>query len=316
LKAPAKHEPVVPDFVDTVVVTAGLSGLGSPLGKDTVHRPEIFSALSGRPTGKPVRAADLVSVLVHKDGGLKGLPVGARRVALLNQADSLELQSVGNRISGDLLPVYDSVVVAALSDEKGIYSRRENIGAVILAAGGSRRLGRPKQLLEWRGKPLIGHAVEKALSAGCNPVVVVTGAAGESVSQALAGHKVELVTNPRWEEGQSTSVLAGLAALPGRTGGAIFLLVDQPFVDVPLIRAVIDAQAATGDPIVAPLIDEQRGNPVLFDRITFPAFTGLKGDVGGRAIFSQFVVSWVPWHDARALKDVDTESDFSEIDRL
>ncbi len=313
LKAPARHEPVIPDFADTAVVTAGLSGLGSLLSSQIVHRPEKFSGISGLPLGKPIRAADLVSVLVHPEGGLKGIPEGARRVVLLNQADSREVQAAANRISGELLSVYDSVITAALSEADGVYSRRERVGAIILAAGGSRRMGRSKQLLDWLGKPLIAHAVEKALSAGCNPVLVVTGAEEERVASALAGYAVDLVQNPHWAEGQSTSVQAGLAHLPEGTGAAIFILVDQPFVDTSLIRAVMEVHASTGAPIVAPLIDEQRGNPVLFDRSTFPAFLDIKGDIGGRALFSKYPVTWVPWHNARALKDIDTEADFSEI---
>ena len=314
LKAPAAHEPVVPDMADTVVVSAGFSALGKPLTPEFVHRPENFARLSGLAMNQVIGGQDIVNVMGHPQGGLKGIPPGARRVALLNQADTALLQSAAGRMTAGLLPSFDSVLIAALGSGAGeVFARYEQIGAVVLAAGGSRRLGSPKQLLNWRGKRLVTHVAEQALAAGCSPVVVVTGASGEAVAEALSGLPVRIVHNADWETGQSSSVKAGLAALPAGAGGAVFLLVDQPFVDAPLIRAVIDAHARSGGPITAPLVDERRGNPVLFDRDTFPDFAGLEGDVGGRPLFARYPVTWVPWHDPGPLLDIDTVSDYEAL---
>jgi len=114
LKAPAPHEPAVPADVDTVIVFAGLLGLGLPLDDEHVHRPVAFATLSGAALGEPVSLEALAAVLVHPDGGLKHIPPGARRVALLNQADTHELRAQGSHIARSLLPAFESIVVASL----------------------------------------------------------------------------------------------------------------------------------------------------------------------------------------------------------
>ena len=316
LKAPADHEPNIPDFVDTVVCTVGLSAIGKTLSGENVHRPAIFASLAGLAVGDVISPASIAAVLQHPQGGQKGIPSGARTIALLNQADTDVLKAAAGRMASRIRDEFDAVVVAALAEDGRVDAMYEPIGAVILAAGGANRMGQPKQLLEWRGKSLIAHAVEKALAAGCRPVVVVTGAAHDQVSAAFSGLPVQLVHNPDWRSGQSSSVRAGLAALPKRTGAALFVLADQPFVDVPLMRAVLDAHAVMAAQIIAPLIDERRGNPVLFDSSTFADFETLTGDVGARPLFSKFRAHWIPWHDARALLDIDTVEDYEELKKL
>ncbi len=96
-------------------------------------------------------------------------------------------------------------------------------------------------------------------------------------------------------------------------GGAIFLLADQPQTPPTLIRSLVEMHARTLAPIIAPLVNGQRGNPVLFDRATFSDLLSLTGDVGGRSLFSRYPVEWLPWHDEGVLLDVDTEEDYSRL---
>jgi molybdenum cofactor cytidylyltransferase len=91
------------------------------------------------------------------------------------------------------------------------------------------------------------------------------------------------------------------------------LLVDQPQIPADLLRALVDTHASSLAPIVAPMVDGRRGNPVLFDRVTFPDFAGIEGDVGGRAVFSKHPVAWLPWLDASAALDVDTPADYQRL---
>jgi molybdenum cofactor cytidylyltransferase len=189
----------------------------------------------------------------------------------------------------------------------------EKIAGIILAAGAGSRFGRLKQVLEWRGEPLVRHVVRTALAAGLSPVVVVCGAESQTVRSALEGLDVVRVENDSWQQGQSSSVRAGLSALPDQAGGTLFLLADQPQIPVTLVRALVERHAQDLAPVVAPLIDGQRGNPVLFDRATFSDLLALRGDVGGRALFSRYPITWVPWHDPGLLLDVDRPEDYRRL---
>ena len=94
---------------------------------------------------------------------------------------------------------------------------------------------------------------------------------------------------------------------------AIFILADQPQIPTTILEALTERHAAGLAPILAPLVNGQRANPVLCDRVTFPALRGLTGDTGGRAIFGKFPVEYLPWHDERLLLDVDTPDDLDKL---
>ena len=313
MKAPAKHEPAIPSFVEIVVVVAGLSALGERLGDEVVHRPEGFVELSGLKIGEPISPKAIASVLVHEEGGLKNLPAGARKIALLNQADTDALVSAGRGLADDLLSSFEAVLIAALEKSPDLFAVHERVAAIVMAAGDSKRLGEPKQLLEWKGKPFVRTVAETALAAKLDPVIVVTGSNADKVGGALDRLNVQIVNNPIWPNGQSTSVKAGLAALPKSIGAALFMVVDQPQVPVALIEALLAVHAGSLAPIVAPMVNGQRSNPVLFDRATFADFAQIKGDVGGRAIFSKHQVTWLPWLDASLSIDVDVPEDYDRL---
>ena len=315
LKAPADHEPAIPPWVDEVVVVAGLSGLGKPLSEEWVHRPERFTTLTGLKQGETISVEALARLLAHPEGGLKNIPPRARRVALLNQADTTELQAVAGRLAILLQLAYSAILVASLhtGGEGAVRAVYERVAGVILAAGGSSRLGRPKQLLDWHGVPFVRQVARTALEAGLSPVVVVTGADADQVAAPLQDLPVSVVNNPDWAAGQGSSVATGVRALPPETGAAIFLLVDQPQVQPELINSLVAIHRRTLAAVVAPQADGQRANPVLFDRVTFDDLLALKGDVGGRSIFSRYQVEWLPWHDSRLLLDVDTLEDYRRL---
>lgn len=329
VKAPADHEPPVPGFVDIVVVTAGLTAVGHEISSDWVHRPEIFATLSKASLGSAITPEILLRVLCHPSGGLKNIPQSARRVVLLNQADTPELRSHAREMIPEILKVYDAVIVSSFTNVppvndgnlpvlKGkpslnIYSVDEPIAGIILAAGASRRMGHPKLLLPWRGEPLIRHVARTALEAGLSPVLVVVGAYQQEIEAALKGFAALIIRNPQWENGQSTSVRAGIQALPDQTGGAVFLLGDQPQIPNELVRALVNSHAQTQAPVVAPMIAGKRGNPVLFDRAVFPGLLKLSGDAGARQIIGQYPPDLVSWNDPKALLDIDTPEDYLRL---
>lgn len=312
-KAPAQHEPAIPPFVESVIVVAGLSALGQPLTEEWVHRPELFAELSGLKLGEFVSAESIAKILLHPNGGLKNIPTNARRIVLLNQADTPELEGAARGLAHKLLDGYDAIWAAKLQKSQDLSAVYEPVAAILLAAGDSKRLGKSKQLLDWKGKPFVRQVAETALAAGIQPLLVVTGADAEAIEAALHGLQVWVVRNPNWSDGQSSSVKAGLAALPNNVGAALFLVVDQPQLPVALIEALRAEHATSLAPIVAPLVDGHRSNPVLFDRSTFADFAALEGDVGGRAIFSKHPVTWLPWLDASLAIDVDEPEDYDRL---
>jgi len=313
LKAPAAHEPPIPPFVQCVVTVAGMSGVGLPLTDSSVHRPTLFADLAGLPLGDVVTPQALARVLRDEQGGLKNIPATAARWLLLNQAASTDLQAAANQVAEAVIDSYDGVVVADLKTNQ-LHSVRQQSAGIVLAAGAATRFGEPKQLLDWGGRPFVRAVAEQALDAGLAPVVVVTGCAAERVEAALAGMSVQIARNPGWQEGQASSIRAGLQALPARSGAAIFLLSDQPQVTATVIRALVESHQAELPAIVAPLIlEEHRGNPVLFDRVTFPDLAQLRGDAGGRSLFSKYPVRYMPWHDAHLLIDVDTPEQYQRL---
>ena len=330
LKAPADWEPPIPDFVESVVVVAGLSGLGQSLSAEFVPRPELFARLSGLVMGETISPEALLRVLTHPSGGLKNIPTQARRLVLLNQADTPHLQAQAQALTGGLLSAYHSVIIASLGQSQ-IHAVFEPVAGIILAAGEARRFGQPKQLLDYQGQPFVRTVAKTALASSLSPVVVVTGSNAESVEAALAGLPVTITRNTDWQNGQSSSIQAGLLALRKPSlhvcspkfigsgagwesaGAAIFLLADQPQVPSSVLNALTEKHAQTLAPVIAPLVAGRRANPVLFDRSTFPDLMSLAGDVGGRAIFSKYPLLYLPWHDENLLLDVDTPEDLQKL---
>ncbi|MCC6148467.1 MAG: putative selenium-dependent hydroxylase accessory protein YqeC, partial [Anaerolineaceae bacterium] len=317
-KAPAKFEPAIPPWVDMVVNVVGLSGLGKPFSAETVHRHEEFASLSGLSMLNPITPEALTKVLSHGEGGLKNIPSRARKVIVLNQADTQEINVIEG-MAAQLKEVYDAVLICALNStnsQEEVLSVHELIGGIILAAGSSTRMGIPKILLEWKEQTLIRTIAEKALQGGLLPVIVVAGELIVQVVRSLEGLPVKLIENKQWHEGQSVSIVKGLQAVGRRVGGAIFLLADQPQIPVALIEELVKQHSFSLSPIIAPRVAGKRANPVLFDAVTFPALLKLIGDSGGRQIFDQFPPDWLEWSDDTILLDVDTPADYQQLKNL
>ena len=157
------------------------------------------------------------------------------------------------------------------------------IGGIILAAGGSTRLGEPKQLLAFHGETLVHAAVRAALEGGCDKVCVVTGHEREAVEEAVAGLHPLLAHNHDWRRGIGSSIRTGLAAvLP--VSAVVVLLCDQPAVSSELIRSLIGQHAQTGRAIAACHYAGTHGIPALFDASCFAELEALPDDRGAKAV--------------------------------
>jgi molybdenum cofactor cytidylyltransferase len=193
---------------------------------------------------------------------------------------------------------------------------KPNIAAVILAAGRSSRMGRNKLLLDLDGKPILCHAVDQALGAGLNEIVVVSGHQASKVREALGDRAVKIIEAREHKLGMSASLKAGIHALSPKTEAALVMLGDMPQVSAPLIRQLIAAyNPLEGRSIVVPTVDGKRGNPVLFDRRYFEEMLALEGDVGARHLIGAHddQVAELAVGDAAVFTDVDTPEAYDRL---
>jgi molybdenum cofactor cytidylyltransferase len=162
-----------------------------------------------------------------------------------------------------------------------------SIAAIILAAGASRRLGRPKQLLMHGGETLLGRAIRLAHEAGAGPVYAVLGAHSERISASIVSNGATIVVNDGWEQGIASSIHAGLRALDTKALGVLILSCDQPRLTAEHLRTLIEALVAQSVPaIVASIYAGAHGVPAVFPRATFGDLLALKGDRGARALMN------------------------------
>lgn len=163
--------------------------------------------------------------------------------------------------------------------------------AVILAAGGSRRLQQPKQLVRLEGETLLSRAIGAAMEAGAHPVVVVLGARFELIHASMARGEVLVVRNEAWEQGIASSIRAGLEALAAsesENDGVLLMTCDQPRVTAGHLRALLDGFDEHGaEVIVASAYGGTVGVPAVFPAQVYPELMKLQGDQGARKIIAQ-----------------------------
>jgi molybdenum cofactor cytidylyltransferase len=190
------------------------------------------------------------------------------------------------------------------------------VGLVILAAGASTRLGRPKQLLPYRGRSLLRHAAETAAGSTCRPILVVLGAHAAALAGELSDLPVRAVENPRWPRGMGTSLRAGLEALEAvgpEVGAVVFTLCDQPRLSSATIDSLVRAHRDSGRLIVASEYGGVLGVPALFDRALFGEILALQEASGAKAIIAKRRpdVCGVPFPEGAV--DIDTLQDYEQL---
>ena len=320
LKAPAAHEPVVPASTTLLVPMVDLDVLGKPLTDEYVHRATLAAELLGVTEGVAVTAEMVARLVAHPQGGLKGAPAEARVVPLLHQRSGSTPNSQATEIVRLLLthPRISRAVIAALRASRepvlGVFAR-ERIAAIILAAGTSTRMGRPKQLLPWGEKTMLQHVVDTVCAALVDQVVLVLGHRAQQILDVLNLRGIQVAINPHPERGLSSSVQVGLSALADDVDAAIFVLADQPAITPEIITAIVQRYRQTRAPVVVPVHQGRRGNPALFARETFPDLMQVHDDQGGRAILGRYAarIEQVEVGSDAIFQDVDTAEDYHRI---
>lgn len=193
------------------------------------------------------------------------------------------------------------------------------IGGVVLAAGLSRRFGHNKLLMPILGKPLVRYVVEAALGSQLAPIVVVLGHEQARVRAALSDLQTEsrliLIQNDCYQQGQGSSVIAGLTAIEPTVEAAMFLPADQPWLSADVINCLISAFGRTKADICHPVVAGRRYSPVIFGARHFPSLRALRGDTGGRGILdaNPDAVTAVAFENEAPFLDIDTQDDFMEL---
>jgi molybdenum cofactor cytidylyltransferase len=186
--------------------------------------------------------------------------------------------------------------------------------AIVLAAGLSRRMGRPKLLLDLRGRPVIRQTLERLVAADMDEILVVVGPEHAALERALDGLRVRFVVNPTPEAGQGSSVSAGIHALSAETTTALIALGDQPGISVDVIRKLRDALETPGKSIAAPRYSDGLGNPVIFAIAVFPELAALPGDRGARAVVEKDSSRLAVVEVAHPMpRDLDTPEDYERL---
>lgn len=185
----------------------------------------------------------------------------------------------------------------------------EHCAIVILAAGVSKRLGSPKQLLPYKKQNLLRHSVDAALQTGCKSVFVVLGAHMQLLKKELNDKAVSIIENKNWQEGIASSIRAAMqhitaAELPAHC--VIFMVCDQPYVNSAVLLNLLDKKNKTAMPIVASSYANILGTPALFDKSLFAALMELKGDKGAGKLMSDNADKVATVYFSRGETDIDT----------
>lgn len=195
------------------------------------------------------------------------------------------------------------------------YMTESNIGGILLAAGGSSRLGEPKQFIVYKGKTLIRRAAETLLASGCSPVVVVVGDDERSISE-LESLEVHIVRNEEWRSGMGSSLKLGLARvleINAAIEAVVVILCDQPFVTSAKIEELCSDFRVSYSQIVAAEYNGTRGVPALFSRDTFSELSSIPNEKGARDLIRSSDFTLLTVEMPEAALDIDTQEDVQHL---
>jgi len=191
-----------------------------------------------------------------------------------------------------------------------------NTAIIILAAGGSSRFGKTKQLVHFRGKTLLQHAIEQATEAGAETIVVVTGANADEISKQVKSEKTEIVFNKDWEQGMASGIVAGLKkaiTLNNKIEKAIIAVCDQPYISSSLFQQLYQRQNESAKQIVASAYADTIGTPALFTQRYFDALISLKGDEGAKKLLKRHSEDVATVDFPNGDIDIDTKEDYEKL---
>jgi probable selenium-dependent hydroxylase accessory protein YqeC/molybdenum cofactor cytidylyltransferase len=314
VKAPAEHEPVIPESTTKVIGVIGLDCIGKKIGEEYVHRPELFIKITESKTENIINVENLLKLIKSESGIFKSVPKKCERILVLNKVEGKEREKAALSILDKIIEEginIDCFIAGSLLGDRYLKLPNEGIvTAVIMASGFSRRMKRDKLMLSVEGVPCVERVIKSVCQSDADEIILVY--QSHAVRNIGEKYGVKTIYNEYAHLGQSQAVKLGVIESNEKTKGFIFLTGDQPFVNKEVINKVVDCFKRGSYDILIPTFDGKRGNPVIFSSKLKEELLKLEGDIGGRAVIEKYSsrVKFISIEDKKSGLDMDTMEDY------
>jgi molybdenum cofactor cytidylyltransferase len=319
LKAPYDDEPTIPDEASLVVPVASLSALDLPLDEEHVYNPKPIMEKFGFPHGSKICSPWIAQVLRDDDLGLRGIPQRARVVAFLNQTPEEGYKRHRAQMIAKMVlrsPRMDGVALGAVRGANPVLEVQRSLGAVVLAAGRSSRMGAPKVLLPWsNGQSIVEHIVAQLIRSRIDHINVVTGFYADDVKERVKPMGAKAVHNRQHKTGEMlSSIKAGLRAMPDNVSAALIVLGDQPRIEAKVIYELLRAYAEVQGDLIIPSFEMRRGHPILLGRRFWQEVLALPRSGSMKSVINKYQdeIVYINVDTDSILRDVDTPADYEQ----
>ncbi len=332
LKGYAPYEPALPPASDWIIPVLGSDALGKKISSANTHRVDYFTTATGTREDDVVTEEIIArSFCCMLDTGLAQAP-RAQSCLVINKGDLLAnpgavalkvaslLKNNINSYSPGRLLVTEALQPGPVKITLDLSPTRSpvTVACIILAGGRSTRMGLDKVFLRARGKTILERTMEEAAASGLNQLIIVTAPGMTNLpstmkSKQALGLSIKMIENRYYREGMSTSLKAGLQAVNPDTQGVLFALGDQPHVSAQVYKKIREKFSHNLPLVTCPVYRGRRGNPVLFDRRTWPELMEQSGDRGGREVINNLKpeqVDFVEVETPAVLWDIDSPDDY------
>jgi probable selenium-dependent hydroxylase accessory protein YqeC len=314
IKAPAEHEPVIPEGSTKVVGVIGLDCISREIDEKYVHRPEIFAKITNSRKGDVIGYESILNLIENDKGLFKGVPSGCERFLILNKVEDKDREEAADKVLEGIVErniSMDGFIVGSLLEDKYMKLPNEgNITAIIMASGFSRRMNTNKLVLPVNGIPCIERVIKAVCESDVDEIVLIY--QKDDVKYIAEKYGLKTIYNDKAHLGQSEAVKLGVLCSNTASKGYMFFTGDQPFINKRVINKVVDNFEAGSYRIVVPTFEGKRGNPVIFSSLLKDELLKLEGDVGGRAVMEKYssCVKLLAIDDKRSGLDMDTKEDY------